>query len=179
MKLKVKCPMTDTVSDDDDQCTHNVVHQVIDAMTAELADSDEKNAQAKQDVIDTYASLSSDEEFLMKLKVKCPMTDTEWEERSKSSALEMEACSKALAFLTSDGAHDPFTRTFNPSIVQEAGSTSSESRTQPSALLPNFPHKLENPRLAALAVKVRLDLGVDVFNKNQVDTYRKSAKSLT
>merc|ERR1712160_46708 len=92
----------------------------IDAKTAELADTDEKNAQAKQDVIDTKASLSADEEFLSMLKEKCSMTDSEWEKRSKTRALEMEACSKALAFLTSDDAHDLFTRTFNPAFVQKS-----------------------------------------------------------
>jgi hypothetical protein len=36
----------------------------------ELADTDEKNAQAKQDIEDTKNSLSSDEQFLMMLKVR-------------------------------------------------------------------------------------------------------------
>ena len=37
------------------------------------------------------------------------MTDSEWEERQKTRQLEMEACSKALAVLSSDDAHDLFT----------------------------------------------------------------------
>merc|ERR1712151_1072155 len=90
----------------------------IDTKTQELADTDEKNAQAKQDVEDTKASLSADEEFLTMLKEKCQMTDKEWEERSKTRQLEMEACSKALAVLSSDDADDLFTRTFNPSLLQ-------------------------------------------------------------
>merc|ERR1712129_370429 len=40
----------------------------IDKKTAELADTDEKNAQAKEDIEDTKKSLSADEEFLMMLK---------------------------------------------------------------------------------------------------------------
>merc|ERR1711953_1429963 len=47
----------------------------IDKKTAELADTDEKNAQAKEDIEDTKKSLSADEEFLMMLKEKCSMTD--------------------------------------------------------------------------------------------------------
>jgi hypothetical protein len=43
----------------------------IDTKTQELADTDEKNAQAKEDVEDTKKSLSADEEFLMMLKEKC------------------------------------------------------------------------------------------------------------
>jgi len=57
----------------------------IDSKTQELADTDEKNAQAKEDVEDTKKSLSADEQFLMMLKEKCSMTDSEWEERQKNS----------------------------------------------------------------------------------------------
>jgi chromosome segregation ATPase len=56
----------------------------IDTKTQELADTDEKNAQAKEDISDTRASLSADEQFLMMLKEKCQMTDKEWEERQKN-----------------------------------------------------------------------------------------------
>merc|ERR1719223_572021 len=90
----------------------------IEAKTGELADTDEKNAQAKVDVEDTKASLSADEQFLMMLKEKCQMTDKEWEERQKTRQLEMEAVSKALSVLSGDDAHDLFTRTFNPSFLQ-------------------------------------------------------------
>merc|ERR1712032_1649636 len=83
----------------------------IDKKTAELADTDEKNAQAKEDIEDTKKSLSADEEFLMMLKEKCSMTDKEWEERQKTRQLEMEAVSKALAVLSSDDAHVLFTKT--------------------------------------------------------------------
>merc|ERR1719343_1258386 len=86
----------------------------IDTKTQELADTDQKNAQAKEDSADTSKSLSADEQFLTMLKEKCQMTDKEWEERSKTRQLEMEAVSKALAILSTDDAHDLFTRTFNP-----------------------------------------------------------------
>merc|ERR1719401_1575202 len=90
----------------------------IDSKTQELADTDEKNAQAKEDAEDTKKSLSADEQFLMMLKEKCSVTDSEWEERQKTRQLEMEACSKALAVLSSDDAHDLFTKTFNPVLLQ-------------------------------------------------------------
>merc|ERR1740133_802921 len=127
----------------------------IDTKTQELADTDEKNAQAKEDVEDTKKSLSADEQFLMMLKEKCSMTDGEWEERQKTRQLEMEACSKALAVLSSDDAHDLFTKTFNPSFVQTA--MQSERRSQASKLLAAVAQKNSNPRLATLAVRVRLD----------------------
>jgi len=129
----------------------------IDSKTQELADTDEKLAHAKEDIEDTKASLSADEQFLMMLKEKCQMTDKEWEERQKTRQLEMEAVSKALAVLSSDDAHDLFTRTFNPSFVQRSGLTQSSRRTQASKLLSAVAHKLNSPRLATLAVQVRLD----------------------
>ena len=66
----------------------------IGTKTQELADTDLKLAQAKEDIEDTPASLSVDEQFLMALKEKCQMTDQEWEERQKTRQLEMEAVSK-------------------------------------------------------------------------------------
>merc|ERR1719502_2615998 len=82
----------------------------IDSKTQELAD-------AKQDLEDTRAKLAADEEYLRMLKEKCSMTDQEWEERQKTRQLEMEAVSKALAILSSDDAHDTFTRTFSPALL--------------------------------------------------------------
>merc|ERR1711933_180267 len=94
----------------------------IDSKTQELADTDEKLAQAKEDIEDTRNSLAADEKFLMMLKEKCQMTDKEWEERQKTRQLEMEAVSKALAILSGDDAHDLFTRTFNPALLQQESS---------------------------------------------------------
>merc|ERR1711907_373060 len=125
----------------------------IDKKTQELADTDEKNAQAKEDIEDTKNTLSADEQFLMMLKEKCSMTDAEWEERQKTRQAEMEAVSKALAILSGDDAHDLFTRTFNPSLMQEGASMHSERRTQASNLLAAVAKKLQNPRLATLAVR--------------------------
>merc|ERR1719305_1830699 len=98
----------------------------------------------------------------MMLKEKCSMTDGEWEERQKTRQLEMEACSKALAVLSSDDAHDLFTKTFNPSLLQKENSMHSERRSQASKLLSTVADKLQSPRLATLAVQVRLDAFVRV-----------------
>merc|ERR1712050_179408 len=129
----------------------------IDTKTQELADTDQKNAQSKEDIEDTRNSLSADEQFLMMLKEKCQMTDKEWEERQKTRQLEMEAVSKALAILSGDDAHDLFTRTFNPALLQEEASIQSSQRAQASKLLKAIADKHNNPNLATLAYKVRLD----------------------
>merc|ERR1712137_371793 len=102
----------------------------IDTKTQELATADEKLAEAKENLEDTKNSLAADEEFLAMLKEKCSSTDAEWEERQKTRQLEMEACSKALAVLSSDDAHDLFTKTFNPAFVQTESKAKSERRVQ-------------------------------------------------
>merc|ERR1712028_274007 len=117
----------------------------IDTKTQELADTDEKNAQAKEDVEDTKKSLSADEQFLIMLKEKCSMTDSEWEERQKTRQLEMEACSKALAVLSSDDAHDLFTKTFNPSLLQKESKIQSERRNKAAQVIAEVAKKLNSP----------------------------------
>merc|ERR1719211_833796 len=129
----------------------------IESKTDELATTDENNAQSKADLDDTKASLSADEEFLMMLKEKCAMTDKEWEERQKTRQLEMEAVSKALAVLSGDDAHDLFTRTFNPALLQEAAAEVSQRRAMASAVLSRVAAKAQNPKLATLAYRVKLD----------------------
>ena len=118
----------------------------IDKKTEELAHTDEANAQAKQDLKDTKATLSEDEAFLMMLKELCSKVDSQYEARTKERNMEMEACSKALAVLTSDEAHDMFTKTFNFLQTSKSGSR----RAAAAAVL-------RNAGLATLATKVRLD----------------------
>jgi len=174
----------------------------IDSKTQELADTDEKLANSKQDIEDTRKSLAADEEFLAMLKEKCQMTDQEWEERQKTRQLEMEAVSKALAVLSGDDAHDLFTRTFNPALMETKSATQSKRRTQASKLLSDVAHRFQSPQLATLALRVRLDaftrvkkaidemiaqllkekedeikhkdFCVDEFNKNQLETEKKT-----
>merc|ERR1719253_151583 len=111
----------------------------------------------------------------MMLKEKCSMTDGEWEERQKTRQLEMEACSKALAILSGDDAHDLFTKTFN--FVQTASKSQSARRTAASAVLSAVATKFNNPRLSALAYKVKhKDFCVDEFNTNQLQTEKKERK---
>merc|ERR1712099_176952 len=117
-----------------------------DSKTQELANTDEKLAQAKEDIEDTRNSLAADEKFLMMLKEKCQMTDKEWEERQKTRQLEMEAVSKALAILSGDDAHDLFTRTFNPALLQEGSTLQSARRTKAANLLKLVAEKHNNPR---------------------------------
>merc|ERR1711874_225529 len=78
-------------------------------------------------------------------------------ERQKTRQLEMEACSKTLAILSSDDAHNMFTRTFNPTLLQKENAMHWERRAQASKLLSAVAKKLQSPRLAIIAARARLD----------------------
>merc|ERR1719236_219428 len=91
----------------------NAALDQIEVKTQDLATTDEKLAQAKTDLEDTTNSLDADQKFLINLKEQCALIDSEWEERQKTRNMEIEAVAKALEFLSSDEAHDLFTKTFN------------------------------------------------------------------
>jgi len=131
----------------------------VSIKTEELATTNEKLAESKQDLEDSSALLAAEQEYLAKLKEKCAQTDKEMEARVKERQMEMQAVSKAMAVLTSDEAMDTFSSTFG--FVQEQakrqGKKESKSREQVSQLLAELAKKHNNPRLAAIAVRVRLD----------------------
>merc|ERR1719324_1051481 len=129
--------------------------ELADTKTTELASADEKNAQSKESLADTREVLAADTEFLANLKEQCQNMDQEYEERTKTRQLEIQATSKALAFLSSDEAHDLFTRTFN--FVQVASKIQSNKRVQVSKALTLASQKFQDPRLSALATQARLD----------------------
>merc|ERR1719387_2939573 len=131
--------------------------EAIEVKTQELASTDEKNAQAKENIEDTRNSLTADEKFLMDLKLKCQMTDQEWEERQKTRQEEISAVSEAISILSSDDAHDLFTKTFNPALYQAWQSTSAVRREQAAQLLLATGKRLKNPAMIAMSTKVRLD----------------------
>jgi hypothetical protein len=127
-----------------------------DTKTQELADTDEKLSNDKQDLEDTRNSLAADQKFLMNLKETCQMSDAEYEERVKSRQEEIKACGEALAVLTSDEAHDTFSKTFN--FVQVSSkSQSQEARDSAAKVLFQAAKSYHSPRLAAIASRVRLD----------------------
>jgi len=128
---------------------------LIDTKTQELATADEKNAQSKENLESTRDTLAADTAFLADLKDRCQNMDQEYEERTKTRQLEIAAVGKALAFLSSDEAHDLFTRTFN--FVQVGVTIKSHKRAQVSKVLSEAAQKFQDPRLSTLAVSARLD----------------------
>merc|ERR1712048_49189 len=59
------------------------------------------------------------------------------------------------AVLSSDDAHDLFTKTFNSAFVQTE--MQSERRSKAAAVLASVAKKVDSPRLSAIAARVRLD----------------------
>merc|ERR1719379_2898607 len=127
----------------------------IEAKTEELAATDEKNSASKKDLEDTTATLDEDTKFLADLKDKCANMDQEFEERSKTRALEMAAVSKALEYLSSDEAHELFTNTFNPAFLQQR--SDDRTREQVVKVLQRAAEQSRDPRLSTLAVGARMD----------------------
>jgi len=130
---------------------------LFDKKTQELATADSKHAIAKEDKVDTMEQQAADEAFLESLKERCSLSDKEFEERQKTRQLELEAVSKALSFLSSDDAHDLFTKTFNPSFLQTRSTDASQRRVKAASLLKSLAEKYHQPRLATLAMTVQLD----------------------
>jgi len=126
--------------------------ELRDQKTQELADTDAKVAQEKQDLEDTRNSLAADQKFLMNLKETCQNSDAEWEERQKVRQEEMKAVSEALAILSSDDAHDTFTSTFNFIQLDKRSAAKNAKKA-----LENAAKKFSNPRLATLATRMRMD----------------------
>merc|ERR1740133_393064 len=124
-------------------------------MTQELATADEKNAQSKEDLEDTRNSLAADTAFLANLKERCQNMDQEYEERTKTRQMEIQAVGKALAFLARNEADDLFTGTCN--FVQGGVSIKSHKRSLVSKALSAAAQKFNDPRLSTLAVSARLD----------------------
>merc|ERR1719160_2282296 len=73
--------------------------------------------------------------------------------------MEIEACSKALAVLSSDDAHELFTKTFNFLQVSRSSTTAraSSRREKAAKVLEAAARRNHNPKLAMLASTVRLD----------------------
>jgi len=122
----------------------------LDQKTEHLAKTDETNAQAAEEKEDTAASLEADQKFLMELKKKCAMTDSEWETRQKDRQTELTAVAKAVAILSSDDARDQFSKTFNAAFLQLSRESQAQRRRAVDALS-------KNPNLALLAASARLD----------------------
>jgi len=130
----------------------------------QLAAAQEKLAQAKDERTDTDETMKADKDFLSDLKVKCALTDHEWEQRQQLRQDEIKAVQEALTVLTSDESRELFSRTFKQaaSFMQKSSRRSSDSRTRAAKTLTAAAVRLGDPKLSALATSVQLDAFVQV-----------------
>merc|ERR550537_1374320 len=128
---------------------------MLDTKTVELGAVDEKNAMSKEDLDDTQTTLAADQTFLAALKEQCAALDAEYEERTKTRQAEIQATSKALAFLSSDEAHDLFSRSMG--FTQVSIRRHSVRRENVYAQLMNAANRTGDPRLSTLAQQAKLD----------------------
>jgi len=130
----------------------------------ELADAQDKGAQAAQDLKDTKAQLAADEEFLADMRPKCAAADKEYEARVKARTAEIQAVSETIGILTSDEANDAFTKSMNfvqRSMTKKTGAR----REQASKLLKEASKKFKSVQLLNLASSARLDAFGKVIEK--------------
>merc|ERR1719310_987342 len=74
--------------------------------TALLGKTKVQLAEAKEDLEDTTSAMEADQAFLVDLKERCSVSDAEWEERSKTRALEIAAVGETIKILTDADAKD-------------------------------------------------------------------------
>merc|ERR550514_2646418 len=123
----------------------------------ELADTAIKLEENKVDLDNTKSTLEINVKFLAGLRDKCAKIDAEYEARVAERNAEIAAIKKALSFLTSDDAHDLFTKTFNAALLQRQSAGQNMLRSRAAALLKKVARENRSPRLVALAYQIRLD----------------------
>jgi len=89
----------------------NAGEKMIKEKTALLGKTKVKLSTAKEDHEDTTAALTADQAFLLDLKQRCSVSDAEWDERSKTRAMEIQAVTDTIGFLADEDNHDTFHRT--------------------------------------------------------------------
>merc|ERR1719160_1651544 len=106
------------------------------------------------------AALAANKEYLLKVREKCRLIDLQYEARLKTRQLEVEAVTKAIAILSTDESMDLATDTFNSaaaSLLQKELAENKQKQSKASDFLVAVAQKIRSPKLAAFALRVRLD----------------------
>jgi hypothetical protein len=136
--------------------------KMVKEKTALLGKTKVALAEAKEDLEDTTTAMEADQSFLVDLKDRCSVSDKEWEERSKTRALEIAAVGETIKILTDDDAHDLFGGTLGTSFLQLSSTRRTLSkedltREQASHTLLRTGQKSGRKALVQLSAAVRLD----------------------
>merc|ERR1719171_2333472 len=128
--------------------------------TALLGKTKVQLAEAKEDLEDTTSAMEADQAFLVDLKERCSVSDAEWEERSKTRALEIAAVGETIKILTDDDAKDLMAGTLaflQLSSTRRTLSREDLNREQASRVLLKTGTKSGRKALVQLSASVRLD----------------------
>merc|ERR1719453_269500 len=127
--------------------------ELIESKKAELAETDSKNAAAKEDLEDTTATVAADTKFLAELKDKCDTATADYQARSKVRNEEIQAVAEAMEILQGDDAKDLLLKFTQLSSVRKL----SRNRDRASNMVSQLAKKMNKPKLNALAMSMRLD----------------------
>jgi chromosome segregation ATPase len=133
--------------------------------TVELAETDEKGAQGKENLADTTDALTADEAFLLDLKEKCAVTDKEMAARTKARQDEISAVGEAIAILTDDEARDTFSKSLGFVQVNAVLNVEKRARKQAVKILKATAAKTGNAALLGLAASAQLDVFAKVIEE--------------
>jgi hypothetical protein len=141
----------------------------IEEKTAEKAETEQKVAQAKEDLEDTTEALAADQKFLVDLQARCKTAAKDFAQRSATRQDEITAIGEAIVVLTNDDARDVFAKTVSflqmgSSKHHQAGAAASthlSTRQHIASQLLQFAKRHSGTeggwRLALLAVSAQLD----------------------
>jgi len=131
----------------------NAATELIESKKAELAETDSKNAAAKEDLEDTTATVAADTKFLAELKDKCDTATADYTARSKVRNEEILAVAEAMEILQGDDAKDLLLKFTQISSSRRL----SKNRERAAKLVSDLAKKWHKPKLAALSTSMRLD----------------------
>jgi hypothetical protein len=134
--------------------------KMIKQQTALLGKTKVQLAEAKEDLEDTTGAMEADQAFLVDLKERCSVSDKDWEERSKTRALEIAAVGETIKILTDDDAHDLLDGTLSflqLSSTRHTVSREDFAREQASHAILRQAKKSGRKALVQLSASVRLD----------------------
>merc|ERR1719235_2970477 len=172
MKTEFESNLADMQSDEKKAVTEFA--ELKEAKTSEIAAGEEmakektallgktkvQLAEAKEDLEDTTSAMEADQAFLVDLKERCSVSDAEWEERSKTRALEIAAVGETIKILTDDDAKDLMAGTLaflQLSSTRRTLSREDLNREQASRVLLKTGTKSGRKALVQLSASVRLD----------------------
>merc|ERR1719389_1399954 len=126
---------------------------LIETKTVELAKAKEINAHGKEDLADTRAQLSADNEFLSNLNLKCDNAEKEYNDRCKVRNEELVAVAETISILNDDDAKDQFNKAGFGTFIQLSSRTVRKSQRELArTMLQKAAKELHRPRLNALSV---------------------------